>query len=426
MKLTTIICLSLITLVTSLSTTARAQTFSVIYAFDGQNGAFPFAGVTLRDGTLYGTTYYRNFQEISSTVYQSKHVGSDWITTPIFIFPTDESGGALPEARVVFGPDGALYGTTATGGYGAGEGVVFSLTPPSPVCKTTSCSWKENVLHSFQDNPDGGQPGYGDLVWDSMGNIYGTTKFGGNSKQGIVYQMSKSGDVWTETPIYSFKTPRNPKQEFDGIRPFSGVILDSNGNVYGTTLEGGLYGAGTVFELTYVNGVGWTESILYNFRNLSDGQLPQAGLLRDSGGNLYGATSDGGSGGGGTLFELSPVGDTWVFTLLYSFSFTGPPGMQCGPWEPLTMDESGDLYGTTICDGINGWGNVFKLTNTQDGWEYASLYDFTDGPDGAYPVSNVTIDADGTLYGTAYAGGFFGSDECRNSSGCGTVWMIKP
>ncbi|MFZ0708397.1 MAG: choice-of-anchor tandem repeat GloVer-containing protein, partial [Candidatus Korobacteraceae bacterium] len=141
-----------------------------------------------------------------------------------------------------------------------------------------------------------------------------------------------------------------------------------------------------------------------------------AGLVMDAAGNLYGATTDGGSGGGGTVFELSPMGNTWVFTLLYSLS--GQQGQTCGTWAPLTIDNSANLYGTTYCGGANGFGNIFKLTNTQIGWEYTSLHDFTWGTDGALSASTVTIDTDGTLYGTASHGG--------NNSDSGVVWMIKP
>ncbi len=275
-------------------------------------------------------------------------------------------------------------------------GVVFSLTPLATICKTANCFWTEKVLHQFTGSPDGEGPGNGDLVWDSMGNIYGTTRCGGTSDLGTVFQMTKSGNNWTETPIYSFTGP-------DGLGPAGGVILDSNGNLFGTTVEGGLYGFGTVFELTYNEGSGWTETVLYSFQNQSDGRFPYRESGEDSAGNLYGATSDGGSGGGGTVFELSPMGNSWAFTLLYSF--TGQQGKQCGPQASLSLDSSGNLYGTTVCDGANSLGNVFKLTNTQNGWEYTSLYDFTGGSDGSYPVSNVTIDTDGNLYGTAEGGG---------------------
>lgn len=398
----------------SLNPAAHAQTFNVVHAFTGLNGTTPYSGVTIRSGVLYGTTLCTQYPNNCGlgTVYQVSHVGSGWAHTTISLF---SAGGQYPSARVGFGRDNHLYGTTAHGGVHGG-GLVFNLVPPLSVCKTANCFWTENVLHVFTDNPDGALVGSGDLVWDPTGNIYGTTEFGGTSGLGTVYRMTKSGNNWTESPIYSF---RGGGYGPDGASPHAGVILDSNGNLFGTTFAGGLYGYGTVFELTYNDGIGWTESVLYDFQNLSDGQEPVAGLIRDSAGNLYGATNVGGSGRGGTVFELSPVGDTWTFKLLYSFS---GPYQGCGPLASLSMDDSGNLYGTTYCDGTNNLGGVFKLTN-QNGWEYTSLHDFTGGTDGFHPVSNVTIDADGILYGTAADGG---DSSCNPPYGCGTVWMIKP
>ncbi len=133
----------------------------------------------------------------------------------------------------------------------------------------------------------------------------------------------------------------------------------------------------------------------------------------DASGNLYGATDSGGSGGGGVVYELSPSGNAWTFTVLYSLAGTST----CGPAAALTMDAAGSLYGTTLCDGANKFGNVFKLTNTGNGWTYTSLHDFSGANDGLNPVSNVTIDADGNLYGTTGGDGYIH---------VGTVWMIKP
>jgi uncharacterized repeat protein (TIGR03803 family) len=394
------------------STATQAQSFSAIYAFTAPGGVLPNSGVTIRAGVLYGTTLCAQYPNNcgAGTVYQVSRVGSVWAHTAISLLSVAAEN---PQARVVFGPDNLLYGTAALGGPHSAGGV-FTLMPVATICKTANCFWPENVLHQFTGSPDGDIPGNGDLVWDPMGNIYGTTEFGGTSDLGTVFQMTKSGNGWNEMPVYSFTGP-------DGLGPVGGVILDSDGNLFGTTAEGGLYGDGTVFELTYVDGIGWTETVLYSFQNQSDGWFPYAGLVKDSAGNLYGTTSDGGNEGGGTVFELSPMGNSWAFTLLYSFS--GQQGHMCGPQASLTIDDSGNLYGTTMCDGTNSLGNVFKLTNTQNGWEYSSLYDFTDGPDGAEPFSNVTIDTDGTLYGTATIGG---NSSCNPPYGCGTVWMIKP
>lgn len=414
MKIKILACLSLIALIALLSPASHAQTFSSIHAFSSPSGVTPQAGVSLRAGVLYVTTYEtQDFYDYGKgTVYQLSHAGSNWHYTPISLF---SAGGFRPEARVVFGPDNLLYGTTLSGG-SQGDGIVFNLTPLISICKTANCFWTEKVLYQFQGSPDGDDLCCSDLVWDSIGNIYGTTYRGGSCNPpygcGTVFEMTKFGDNWTEMPIYSFGGP-------DGENPAGGVILDGSGDLFGTTQRGGSYNAGTVFKLTYTSGVGWTETVLYNFQNLSDGQEPTGGLLMDSAGNLYGTTLDGGSGLGGTVFELSPVGDTWVFTTLYSIS--GSP--ECGPVAALTMDSSGNLYGTTVCDGGDRAGNVFKLTNTQNGWEYTSLHDFTGGTDGAIPYSNVTIDTDGTLYGTAEGGG---NSSCFPPAGCGTVWMIKP
>ena len=328
--------------------------------------------------------------------------------------PISGSGGAYPYAGVVFGPDNLPYGITSYGGT-SGDGVVFSLTPPVSVCKTVRCAsgeWTENVLYQFAGTPDGRMPGYGKVTFDSQGNLYGTTAVAGaNCDSGTVFQMAKAGNTWTETPIYSFDFFRQPA---NGYFPQHGVIIDPNGNPFGTTLAGGSNNLdyGTVFELTNVPGIGWQETVVYSFQGTTDGIYPYAGLVSDSSGNLYGAAS---GGGGGTVFQLSPAGNTYAFTVLHSFS--GQPGQNCGPWGTLTMDASGNLYGTTKCSGANQLGNVCKLTKTQNGWVYSSLHDFAGGSDGANPTSSVAIDTNGTIYGTARLGGF------QNN---GVVWQIKP
>ena len=381
---------------------ALTQNFSVIHTFTGSggDGAYPTSGVTRKDPLLYGTT--AGPASGNGTVYQITPMGNNWLTTPISLLSPTAS---QPRARIVFGPDGHPYGTTWNGS--ANPGGVFDLIVPLTICKTVACFWKENVLYSFAGPPnDGSNPGPGDLVWDAQGNIYGTTSQGGAQEEGTVYQMTKSGNNWTEAPIYDFSGS-------DGDTPYGGVILDSNGNVYGTTFLGGDRGYGTVFQLTFLGE--WIDFPVYNFQNNTDGAQPTAGLIFDSLGNLYGTTSDGGANGGGTVFELSPVGQSWKFTLLYSF--TGQQGSNCGPRASLVMDGAGNLYGTTVCDGANNLGAVFELTPSGNTWNYSSLHDFTGGNDGAYPMSNVTIDASGNLYGTAFAGG---------SQNLGVVWEITP
>lgn len=381
------------------STAAHAQTYSVIHNFGiGIDGSTPTSGVTIKGGALYGTTYGGGSpQYLDGVAYQMNRMGSDWIETPILFFV---NGGNNPQSRLVVGPDGRLSGVTFDAGPSNG-GAVYSLTPPVSICKALVCLWTEDVLHFFQGSPNDGSNGqYGDLVWDQADNLYGTTSSGGASNNGTVYQMTKSGDTWTEAPIHVFSG-------FDGAHPWGGVVLDANGNLYGTTQDGGSNNSGTIFQPKYVVGVGWTENILHSFQNGNDGGHPIAGLTWDTSGNLYGATTS------GAIFKLSPSGDNWIYTVIYRI---GGALMQCGPRASLTIDAAGKLYGTSYCSGASGMGSVFELTNTPNGWEYVSLHDFS-GADGENPWSNVSIDADGTLYGTTSQGG------SRNS---GVVWMIKP
>lgn len=394
------------------SPAAQAQTYQVLYNFTyGHDGALPVVGLTIdQAGNLYGAAANGGNNGCSGgcgTVFQLKHKGSGWIFNLLYGF-TGGSDGYYPESKVIFGPDGSLYGATSYGGQGCngeGCGTVFNLKPPPRACTSALCPWTETVLYRFAGTPDGEHPFYADPAFDQAGNLYGTTSSGGND-WGIVYSLTRSGNTWMENILYSFQL--SP----DGQVPFDGVVPDAAGNLYGTTWGGGGFGAGTVFQLT-PSGNGWTEKILYAFQRGSDGGLPQAGLIMDHSGNLFGATTDGGSGGGGTVFELMPQGGGWTFKLLYSFS----GGSQCGPLRSLAMDASGNLYGTTKCDGSHGYGNVFELMPSGGGWTYKDLYDFSGGTDGANPYSNVVFDAAGNLYGTAEAGG---------SLGHGAVWEITP
>jgi uncharacterized repeat protein (TIGR03803 family) len=408
----TIIVNSPATLALAIATlSAQAQTFNVIHTFTGgPDGGNPNAGLTIdKAGNLYSTAYTGGAGY--GTVYRMKRSGSNWVFNPLYSF-AGGTDGANPVARVVFGPDGSLYGTTLFGGVvGCGDsgcGTVFNLRPSARACTTALCPWTETVLHRFSGDPDGNYPEFSDVIFNQMGNLYGVTYDGGTGGLGTVYQLTPSGSGWTESVLYGF-----PGRGNDGVFP-NAVTLDNAGNLYGTTFNGGLSNDGTVFEMTYSVGIGWTENLLYSFQNGNDGSLPIAGLIFDQSGNLYGATTNGGSGGGGTVFELTPSGGGWKYTLLYSF--TG--GYRCGPVGNLVMDGAGNLYGTTVCDGTNQAGNVFKLTPSGPTWTYTSLHDFTGGSDGGISTSNLIFDTNGNLYGTTIYGG--------GPQNYGVVFQITP
>ena len=399
---------------------AHAQTFQVLHNFTGgEDGAEPNAGVTLDPaGNLYGTASAGGFggnvacveNGGCGTVYQLKKAGSGWTFNTLYSF-NGGGDGYFPAASVIFGPDGSLYSTTVGGGasnncFSSGCGTVFKLQPPATACKTSACPWQKALLYSFQSGTDGANPYLAGVIFDTAGNIYGTTFEGGFSNWGTVYELARSDSGWTESVLYAFGLAIS-----DGIGPASGVVFDSAGNLYSTTPSGGLGGNGTVFQLAR-SGSGWKKDTLYNFQNGSDGASPFPGLIFDPLGNLYGATGSGGSGGSGTVFKLTPANGNWTFSLVYTFA----GGADCGPVRSLVMDGAGNLYGTTVCDGANGIGNVFELTPSGGSWTYKDLHDFAVS-DGAYPFSNVVIDAQGNVYGTASEAG---------ADGGGVVWEITP
>lgn len=383
---------------------AQAQSFNVLHTFTGGNdGGNPSAGVLYRSGSLYGTTWAGGAAN-DGAVYQLKHAGSGWTLNALYSF--NGSDGDIPSAPVVFSSDGVLYTTTEFGGADA-SGTVVKLQPSPTACRSTICPWTETVLYNFAGYGDGNKP-IG-LVFDQAGNLYGTTSGGGAYHDGTAYELTPSQGGWTKTMLHSFGL------DADGITPYRSVmIFDNAGNLYGTTYFGGTYNAGTVFELT-PSGSGWTESVLYNFTGNGDGRFPYSGLILDQSGNLYGTTTDAGSSGGGTVFELSPSGGGWTYSVLYSLS--GSIGDSCGPAWALTMDTAGNLHDTTECGGAHAFGNVFKLTSTGGIWTYTSLYDFTGGNDGYLPISGVAIDPSGSLYGTTYYGG---------TNNAGVAWEITP
>ena len=397
---------------------AQAQTYQVIHNFTGGiDGQEPNYGITIDSaGVLYGTTFEGDTG--TGTAYKLGHKSTGWGLTPLYVFDVT-SQGVIPYATLVMGPNGKLYGTTGFGGIGTcvsygqtGCGTVFSLQIPITFCRSAYCPWTETPLYKFSGHSDGSNPFGGALVFDSAGNLYGTTYAGGGGNCtggcGVVFKLTPSGGSWSESVLYTFTGGA------DGASPWAGVTLDSAGNLYGTTSAGGSSSNGTVYELS-PSGGGWTEKTLHSFQRLPDGGSPYAGLIFDRSGNLYGATQYGGSGGGGTVYELSPSGGSWTYTVLYDLVGSGG-GHAKGPVANLVMDGAGNLYGAAAGDGAYRYGVVFKLTHSGGSWTYTSLHDFTGGSDGDLPRSNLVFDASGNLYGTAYGG----------TLGNGVVFQIVP
>jgi uncharacterized repeat protein (TIGR03803 family) len=376
---------------------AGAQTFTILHTFTGgADGAGPLDGLTLdRRGNVYGTA--AGGGSGYGTAFELKHGHNAWTLDVLYSFLSG-SDGAAPGARLMPGPHGRLYSTTAQGGGGGGP--VFDLhATPKGALKSKA------TLFAF-GGANGYQPSNGDLTFDANGNMYGTTSYGGTYNLGTVFELSNARGVWKETILHSFGYGA------DGTVPIAGVILDPSGNLYGTTSTGGNTGNGTVYELSPGHS-GWTESVLYNFQGSpTDGETPYAGLTFDPYGNLYGGATDGGSNGGGTIFELARSGGGWMFEPLYSTPGTGVSG----PFRTPYVDANGNVFGTTHCDGAYSAGSVYELTRSGSTWTYTSLHDFTGGSDGGYVFANPVFDAHGNIYGTTQIGG----------AGYGVVWEISP
>jgi uncharacterized repeat protein (TIGR03803 family) len=338
---------------------------------------------------------------------------------------TGKADGATPHGSLIFDSAGNLYGVTAGGGSSTctgGCGTAYELSP------TTSGPWK--VTPVFQFTHEAGSPPVGNLLLNSSGDLIGVTNTG-SFTQGLVYELSRSKGSWQQSLSYIFNGPS------DGGLPSDGLVADSKGNLYGVDILYGDdsacsgYGCGAAFELTPTSSGFWLETTLHDFTGGADGAYPNAHLISDSAGNLYGTAPYGGNltgacpiPGCGVVFQLSRNSSgIWTQTILYSFS--GPDG--ASPFGSLAMDAAGNLYGTTFYGGkycpSAGCGVVFKLAPNSDGtWQQTMLHDFR-FTDGAQPESGLVLDSAGNLYGTTSQGGI--STSC-GGNGCGVLFKLAP
>jgi uncharacterized repeat protein (TIGR03803 family) len=409
---------------------------NVLWSFDGDDGEFPVAGLIAdKRGNLYGATGCCGGANGGGTVFElspPSGKSTQWSLRALWSFPAYSGDGVVPFGTLLADKWGNLYGTTNTGGANCpsfGCGTVFELSPPTG--KQTQ--WSERVLYSFGGPPDDGQNPYAGLIADKWGNLYGTTLGGGanflnicfNGGCGVAFELSPptgKQTQWSERVLWNFGATSD-----DSTNPFSGLIADKWGNLYGATQGGGAYDdSGTVFELRLPSGPSkpWSESVLWSFSfETGDGWFPFAGLTADEWGNLYGTTQYGGTNcpslGCGTVFELTPPSakqTQWSERVLWSFGATSDDGEQ--PLAALIADRWGDLYGTTSVGGASNEGTVFAISapdNKSRAWNENVLWSF-DGDDGNFPYAGLIADSRGNLYGTTFEGG---------ENGIGTAFKLS-
>lgn len=389
---------------------AYAATDTVVYSFDRIDGGAPASFLILdAAGNLYGTTAAGGAYGYGTVFELSPDGNGKWTEKVLYSFdPNNGQDGSRPEAGLIFDAAGNLYGTTYAGGtYGCGIG--FELTPQA------GGGWAEQLLHSFAGKGGDGCGPRAGLIFDAAGNLYGTTARGGAHSFGTVFElMPQAGGGWQEEVLYSFAGIGT-----GGATPNAGLIFDPSGNLYGTTWAGGSRNVGTVFELTPQAGGGWQEKALYSFLGLEDGGRPLSCLTLDAAGNLYGTTSQGGTGfNQGTVFELTSAGNgKWTKSILCSFGSFGQSGDGSQPTAGLIFDSAGNLFGTTKFGGSHRYGAVFGMRRTAGGWQEGRLHSFNNnGTDGCQPQAGLTLDTAGNLYGTTLCGG---------THGHGTVFTLK-
>jgi len=354
---------------------ARAQTFSVLYSFTGgTDGSQPYASLAQdKAGNLYGTTAVGGADGYG-VVFKLDTTGTE---TVLYTF-SGGADGANPWAGLLLSPSGVLFGTTEAGGT-SGFGTVFRLNQAG----------KKKVLYNFAGNGKDGAYTFAQLIRDKNGIFYGTTYRGGPADSGTVFRMGKYGK---EKVLYSFKGGT------DGVNPYGGVVRDADGNLYGTTFGDFNGHYGTVFKVSAAG----KQTVLHSFTGGADGGFPYyGGVTLDKRGNVYGTTSYGGANQYfGTVFKVNKHGKQ---TVLYNFTGQADGGQ---PDAGVVRDKAGNLYGTTVGGGAYGHGTIFKVDKTG---KETVLYSFAGGTDPAGSNANLLLDSAGNLYGTSIAGGTYGA-----------------
>lgn len=359
---------------------SSAQSETILYSTNPDEN--PASGVTMdKQGNLYGVTGSNGLTDKGEVfkLTPPAQPGGEWTPTMLHAFD-GQPDGEYPSGNLLLDSAGNLYGTTAGGGSRSG-GTVYEIT----------AAGVERILYNFKIGTDDARSPAGGLVRDSQGNFYGLTTLGGTANQGAVYKLTPSGK---ETVLYNFQGGS------DGYTPVGALTLDSHNNLYGATWKGGPNHAGTIFKLTPTG----VKTIFHGFAaNSTDGQYPYAGPVMDAKGNLYGTTGYGGANSYGTVFALTASGTEKI---LYSFKGGEFDGQL--PEASLILDTSGNLYGTTSLNpnAIGPFGTVFEVTPA--GKEII-LHKFTNSPDGYDSAASLIMDSQANLYGTTTEGGATGA-----------------
>ena len=394
----------------------------VLYRFtDGADGAYPNSLILDKAGNIYGTAQWGGDLNCSNgypnsgcgVVFELLPSGDGkWQERVLYAFHGG-TDGIQPVGNLLFDSSGNLYGTTLGGGTDTSCSPPFGCGTVFELSPNGDGSWAETVLYNFQGGSDGSSPS--GLTFDASGNLYGVSSIYAGS---AIYELSppqEKGGAWTETTIY---TTGNGSY----VWVSSNLVFDREGNLYGSWFPN--FCCGGVFELKHLDGR-WEKTDLYDFRGGGNGGEPVSGIIFDSKGRMYGTGISGGNNWG-IAFELKPSGGQWTESMLYNFCSFNNCADGAWPYAPLVFDQAGNLYGTTGVGGVacadsDGCGVVFKLTPTKSGeWKETVLHRFKGGLDGYSPFYGAILDGKGHMYGTTSFGG------TSSGQGYGTVFEVTP